>query len=346
MWILKGNCISIVGYNRGIIYNLFDNSYYFIPKTFAKMFQKSAVFNKKLQSEDSLNFFKDNKLIIEISKNQIRQFPQVTPEYINKNDFEHVVIEICNQNIETIDLIIKKISNFKIKSIEFIFSDNVELDFALTIINKINLELNIAKVITLKYDLFLRISEKINLNTIDYVKTYSCSEENKLNLQTSKYSYLDANYWKMNETKLFFNFDFFAEAISYHVKFNQMIFIDKNGNIKQNPLGNSVCNYMKLNKNFLTNNIFTELWYVSKEKCHVCKNCEFRYMCVDARIPLKINDNEYYFKEECTYNPYICKWQGEEGYVPVEECGTYGKETGFVPDKEKIEKLNQEIWKE
>jgi len=31
--------------------------------------------------------------------------------------------------------------------------------------------------------------------------------------------------------------------------------------------------------------------------------------------------------------------------VPVEECGAYTKETGFVVDKKKINKLNEEIWK-
>jgi hypothetical protein len=35
---------------------------------------------------------------------------------------------------------------------------------------------------------------------------------------------------------------------------------------------------------------------------------------------------------------------GEEGYMPVEECGTYSKETGFAPNKQKINELNKKIW--
>ena len=49
---------------------------------------------------------------------------------------------------------------------------------------------------------------------------------------------------------------------------------------------------------------------------------------------------------ECPYNPYIAKWEGEEDYVPVEECGTYSKETSFLVNKRKINKLNKQIWGE
>ena len=46
--------------------------------------------------------------------------------------------------------------------------------------------------------------------------------------------------------------------------------------------------------------------------------CEHRHMCVDSRTPLK-GKCFYFFKHECKYNPYIAKWQGEEGYITVEE---------------------------
>ena len=35
---------------------------------------------------------------------------------------------------------------------------------------------------------------------------------------------------------------------------------------------------------------------------------------------------------------YITRWQGQPGYVPVEQCGTFTPE-GFVPDGERIERV-------
>lgn len=57
-------------------------------------------------------------------------------------------------------------------------------------------------------------------------------------------------------------------------------------------------------------------------------------------------ENIYYQPSKCTYNPYIAKWQGEDGYVPVEECGTYSRETGFVVNNERVAELNAQIWGE
>jgi hypothetical protein len=68
-------------------------------------------------------------------------------------------------------------------------------------------------------------------------------------------------------------------------------------------------------------------------------------MCIDDKIPVK-NEDYWFLEKSCSYNPYISKWKTENDYVPIEECGSYSKETGFVPDKEKIAKLNAEIWNE
>ena len=91
---------------------------------------------------------------------------------------------------------------------------------------------------------------------------------------------------------------------------------------------------------------FKDLWYICKDQIDVCKDCEFRYMCTDCRCFIKDPDNIYSQPAKCPYNPYICLWEGQEGYVPVEECGTYSRETGFVPDKERIKELNKQIWGE
>jgi SPASM domain peptide maturase of grasp-with-spasm system len=64
---------------------------------------------------------------------------------------------------------------------------------------------------------------------------------------------------------------------------------------------------------------FKDLWSIRKDDIDVCKDCEFRYMCTDCRAFIKDPDNIYSQPAKCTYNPYIAKWQGEEGYVSVEE---------------------------
>lgn len=99
-------------------------------------------------------------------------------------------------------------------------------------------------------------------------------------------------------------------------------------------------------RDIMDNSDIKSLWNINKDQIDVCKDCEFRHMCMDCRCFIKDPDNIYSQPAKCTYNPYICKWEGQDQYVPVEECGTYSRETGFVPNKQKIQALNKQIWGE
>jgi len=142
------------------------------------------------------------------------------------------------------------------------------------------------------------------------------------------------------------NIPLFTESQHHNTCLNRKLSIDKDGYIKN-------CPYMEHHYGHISNtkiedvvNLpeFQKWWHIKKDDIDVCKDCEFRHMCTDCRAFIKDPENIYSQPAKCTYNPYICKWEGEEGYVPVEECGTYSRETGFVPDKKKIKKLNKQIW--
>jgi len=138
------------------------------------------------------------------------------------------------------------------------------------------------------------------------------------------------------------NLPFYTEAQNHNTCLNRKLCIDANGNIK---------NCLSMNRSFgnikdttlseaIEKEGFKDLWFITKDQIDVCKDCEFRYMCTDCRCFIKDPDNIYSQPAKCHYNPYIAKWAGEEGYVPIEECGSYSKETGFVPDIEKIAAIN------
>jgi hypothetical protein len=66
-------------------------------------------------------------------------------------------------------------------------------------------------------------------------------------------------------------------------------------------------------------------------------------MCVDNRVPIERKSNEWYNSLECNYNPYIGKWEGEEGYLSLADCGVISNEKGFIIDHEKVQKINSLI---
>ena len=88
---------------------------------------------------------------------------------------------------------------------------------------------------------------------------------------------------------------------------------------------------------------FKELWNIRKEHTLICKDCEFRRLCVDNRIPHKIN-NRWTHSTECEYNPYISKWNFEEGYLSLKDSGVELVNGELLIDKEKLDLINNRLW--
>ena len=80
---------------------------------------------------------------------------------------------------------------------------------------------------------------------------------------------------------------------------------------------------------------------INVNKILICKDCEFRFVCSNDFELIYDNLLEVFTKKtDCKYNPYIAKWEGEEGYQTLEECGVISDETGFFIDHKKIAIIN------
>lgn len=94
----------------------------------------------------------------------------------------------------------------------------------------------------------------------------------------------------------------------------------------------------------MNKNEFQILWSVKKDVTLVCKDCEFRYMCIDSRIPiLSDNKTSWFHNNECNYNPYIAKWKGEEGYRTLKECGIFINSSSIRIDRKILIQINKDM---
>ena len=111
----------------------------------------------------------------------------------------------------------------------------------------------------------------------------------------------------------------FTEAYNYNSCLYKQISIDINGEIKNCPsMSKSFGNINNISlQEVVDDNDFKSLWYIKKDNIEVCKDCEFRYMCIDCRCFIKDKCNIYSQPSKCKYNPYIGKWEGEKGYTPI-----------------------------
>src|SRR5690606_16979600 len=98
----------------------------------------------------------------------------------------------------------------------------------------------------------------------------------------------------------------YIEAINYNLYFYKRGYIDDNGQVKHSlddPFFYGNIQEKKLPK-IISTERFQELWKVTKAHIKECRNCEFRPVCPDNRIPKKTGESEYEHITTCQYNPH------------------------------------------
>jgi len=360
----------VKGYGRSILQDLQKHSYCFVPNTLVEIIKNihGKTTNEYLKEHDISNheiikeyidFLIDNKYVY-LSEQTVSfdndfhlfDYPAVISNTIvilsdtNIVNFQKIIFEIENVGCENIQIYIEnQIQLQDIVDILTVF-DNTRILSIEILLPFVDFLLNVS-IIT---DLFEKQARLFKMqvynapdSNISYVDTLKCKNitYNKENI-----SYLDCGF--VHPVAFRNNISFFSEARNYNTCLNKKLCIDSKGNIKNCPVMKS--NFGNISQVVVQEVVqkkeFQSFWHISKDKIDVCKDCEFRYMCMDCRCFLKYPNNIYSQPEKCTYNPYICKWKGQEGYISVEECGTYTTENGFVPDDEKIDKINNQIWGE
>lgn len=115
---------------------------------------------------------------------------------------------------------------------------------------------------------------------------------------------------KINESLFVLNMLSFTEANSYNSCLNRKISIDINGDIKNCPSMNKSFGNIRdttLEEAFEESS-FKEYWNINKNKIHVCKDCEFRYICTDCRAYIETPEDILSKPLKCGYNPYTSEW--------------------------------------
>lgn len=50
------------------------------------------------------------------------------------------------------------------------------------------------------------------------------------------------------------------------------------------------------------------------------------------------------FNTECNYNPYIAKWQGEDGYLSLKDSGIQISKDGTAINNKLLNKINSNLY--
>ncbi len=323
------NIVQFKGYKRFIEIDLNKYKYYFFENPKLNPFQEENVLLKKYTySSPSII----TNAILSLSKinglNNNKKFDDLFTK-LELLICKHIVIEIkFENNLDLIQTLIESINNHNIHEFSLFldYSENLYSDNFADILLNTNRLKNV-----------IIFNSPFNKNLEDIV--HFTTKDKKINFNKS-----------INE--FYINHELFFESQNKHTYFNRKLFISELGDIKNAPECDEIFgNIKKINSIQDLNKIifskeFKKYWDIKKDEIDICKDCEFRNMCVDNRLLYQRNENEWFHKIECNYNPYIAKWLGEKGYKTLEECGVFSNENGFFINHEKICKINEVLWDE
>ncbi len=350
---LFSDCLAVKGYKQTTLTDYNMNNYIFIPNELTDIIIKlnksdiktvKAKFNNEFDTE--IDMFCENliKKKIAFYSHTRLNFPSLNKVWAAPYKITNTLIELDSKiNYETLPclvtdclgIIIKEYCHNTIKVINLItekVKNNTFQIFIYCKTDEVNLKL-ISNTFTKLSHIHILNTNKNNIKNINGVVIVYSKNNNTI-----------------NKDDFIINIPLFTESQKHNTYFNRKLYIGTNGEIKNVPLAPDIfgnINALEKTEEILTiidSSEFQKYWYIHKGLIDVCKQCEFRHMCVDNRVPIKRTEKEWYFETECNYNPYIAKWQDEDGYKTLAECGIQSNASGFKINRKKLNAINKVLW--
>ena len=314
------------GYKRSLILDHKRNSFKYIPKDMSILLS-SGSFN----SDDLAESY--DKDIVEDYR-----------AFLIKNEFIFPE-RLCSALIEFSDRSTEVFRYDKISSSHFILNNDIDIERFFLRIESLredfhcdhfsvfkdsniteNVFLDCLKGIAIIEPIYVKIDGSISSSLLSkIVELFNCFLEinNKLILDVK---FLDGipsrvlyeTFSKKNSSfvpKFKFDLGHYNSALKYNSFFFQKIFFNSNLDFFSDKLFSDSNIHSTLDDSYENSHSKK-----TKDTILVCRDCEHRYSCYDKRVPINTSiENIYTFNEECPYNPYIAKWNTEEGHQTVAE---------------------------
>jgi hypothetical protein len=322
---LYPNCIAINGFKNIVFYDLERQSYKRFPKKslLKEDSNHSLLFRLDQVSETGLQLLKFHQLLMTDGSASDKQLKNATfYKWMHPSLITNAWIELSTSNELTCPSAFNKLMQY----LELIRCRHAMLHLK-SVISKEQLKklIECASLSEL-HSLQLIVPYELEYDTDDFGEfimeqpklTYILFEaspvarnlENKLYFSCERVTFSN----KKNPRQFNINLTLFSEAIQYHTYFNRKLFIGEKGEIKNAPECEEIHGWIQTIsearqlEQLIKTPAFQKLWLVNKERCEVCKDCEYRYMCVDNRVPYKKENGYWSHQQICNYDPYEGKW--------------------------------------
>ena len=319
-FLLFQNCIAVKGNNGSIIMDLDASSYLDIPDLLfdiiittkgLKINQVKEYYNHKYDEgiDGYFNYLVDNKY--GFYSNDISCFISAPIEFHSPYKVISSIVALNDFNIYNINDTINQLAELSCQLLQIRIYNEVEFN---------ELQENLISIIEAPFrivELFLRYTEKISIKELQdlcvkhpnlIIIIHGSPEKKQIEINSTSHRKL--SYYKtliINDTKELFNKStlnisqpLYYEALNYNAGLYRKVCIDEYGNIK-NYLSHETV-YGNINTvsivDTIQKNEFQKKSNISNDHIEVCKDCKYRYMCIN-NSDIEEKDGKFYKTKSC-----------------------------------------------
>jgi SPASM domain peptide maturase of grasp-with-spasm system len=356
-------CRITRGYRKCIIYDIQRTKLFSIPHSLIKFIgelkSKSVkiVLDKYGKKEREiiqtyLEFLIANDLGNYFRKEELRNFIQLDTRFDSPSLIHDAIIKLNHLNINSnlLHKIFETLQLFGCFYIQIVFLDKVSSENT-ALICEISRKFNIKELQLIfqssRQDCDLEFCGELAFSnpTISIFKFNNHQIKKSLDYRTFTIEFDKKNQNLYHQPCLVYNSEFYFEALKFNSFHNKKIvlFNDKIENSNDSGIFYGVINSDNVQK-WIVDKQIKDLWVKNKDCIVICKSCEYRFNCFDPRKIKKNIINQNYFETECVYNPFIGKWQGEDGYKSLLDCGIVSDAFGLKINRNKLRGINNTLW--
>ncbi|WP_046755585.1 grasp-with-spasm system SPASM domain peptide maturase [Kordia jejudonensis] len=330
-FLLFPTCIPVKGASSSIILDLDRAAYIEIPNLLFNILSEDLK-NLNIKEVKKLYDNKYNDGIDEyfnfLTEKQLGFFTKNTkpfrePEDIFYSPYKIIssIIEVNNNNLDTLQSIIKQLDELSCQILQVRCYDLIDLKnllYHLQIIENTTIRF---VEIYVKYDDFynekeiIRLGNKLSraliiMHSSNSNKKIKLSDDSVREIYFTTESLTKKTTEKISKKLFTITHKMFYESRHFNSGLNRKVCVDEEGNLKNYLSHKKVFGNIKTHKikDIIGLENFQSIYHISNDKIEKCKDCQFRYSCINNSDINKKN-GLYYKIDSCNFDPYINKWE-------------------------------------
>ncbi|KAA5534577.1 grasp-with-spasm system SPASM domain peptide maturase [Taibaiella lutea] len=333
-------CIPVRGYSRSVIYDVQRNAFEYIPNVFFELLQECRQLSKEeMQQHYSAEDFEGIlKFLDYLAEHEYgfwtrcpEEFPDLDLQWDYPGNISNAILEYhTGQSNYNLEQVLNDLAQLGCRYVQLrIFGEGslqlLESIATMTAGSAIKvMDIMMPYWQSLDWESIFALMRQhhriIPFSVYDYPQDCLYPEQikddnflsSRVNITTESFAAGNVKE-ESKEANFTVNTDFFCEAVTYNTGLNRKVCIDITGAIKNHISHEAVFGNASVDglSEVVSQLSFQAKWKINNDKIERCKDCEYRFMCMD-NSDIEYREDGIYKKQDCGYNPYTQTWDAQK----------------------------------